>query len=135
VIQFFVPGHPAPKGSRTVGRRKDGSTFTRPANRNEKAWTEAVALVARAHGWLPAPYAVRLAFVMPRPKRPSYEWPVRGDCDKLERGTLDGLQLAGVISEDKHVIDLASSKRFGPDPGAHIWIETANPQEENTDGS
>jgi len=115
VITFTVPGIPAPKGSRTPGRRKDGSIFTRPASRSEHGWVEAVAAVARAYGHrarLAPPYRIDLRFALPRPKRPSYDYPTRGDVDKLARAVLDGLTQGGVITDDRHVTDLVATKRF-----------------------
>jgi Holliday junction resolvase RusA-like endonuclease len=128
-VSFRVPGTPAPKGSRIPGRRKDGSIFTRPASKGEKPWTEAVALIARGHrppGGKPLepPYKVELSFVMPMPKRPSHEWPSTGDIDKYVRSTFDGLVIGGLILDDRHIVDLCTSKRFG-DPstiGVQITI-------------
>ena len=116
---FRIPGHPAPKGSRTAGIRKDGSRFSREASKRAGPWVETVATIARSHrapGGKPLepPYEVELAFYMPKGKRPKYEWPsADGDLDKLERAVLDGLKRGGLISDDRHVIDLCSSKRFG----------------------
>jgi Holliday junction resolvase RusA-like endonuclease len=110
---FRVPGHPAPKGSRTFAK---GRNFE--ASKRSKPWVETVALIARGHrppGGKPLepPYAVELAFVMPRPKRPKYDWPTVGDVDKLDRAVLDGLVRGGLLLDDRHVINLCSSKRFG----------------------
>lgn len=119
-IGFHVPGLPAPKGSRTVGVRRDGSHFTRPASGGEHAWTDAVALVARSHrpasGTLGPPYAVALTFALPRPARPAHGHPSRSDLDKLIRGALDGLARAELIVDDRHVTHLVALKRYA-EPG------------------
>ena len=129
-VRLFVPAAPTPKGSRTSGVRRDGSVFTRPASKAEHPWVEAVARVALGHRWrAPAPpYAVELAFVMPRPTRPEHPWPSLGDLDKLERAVLDGLVRGGVLSDDRHVVELGSSKAWAPsngEPGVGVVVATA----------
>jgi len=121
-IRFTVPGLPAPKGSRVVGTRRDGTHFTRESSKAAGPWTQAVALVARAHRprgrTLAPPYAVELRFSMPRPQQPKYDWPTRdGDLDKLVRATLDGLTGGDLIVDDRHVVSLVTSKRWAERPG------------------
>lgn len=122
----MVPGEPAPKGSRTTGRRKDGSVFSRPASPREKSWVEAVALIARSQGKLPPPYSVELQFAMPRPQKPSHDHPTRGDIDKLARAVLDGLTQGGLIVDDRHVTELTTSKFWAlpGDQGVSVSVET-----------
>ena len=123
---MLIAGHPAPKGSRTGGQRKDGSRYSRESSKRVGPWVEQVAYCARANRpagkVLEAPYAIELEFRMPRPANPTYDWPTKdGDVDKLERAVLDGLVRGGLIVDDRHVIDLCSSKRFGP-PGVTVMI-------------
>ena len=113
---FTVLGLPAPKGSRTVGRRADGRIFTRPASKREHPWIEAVARAASEHDPLPPPYGVALSFCMPRPARPAHPYPTRGDIDKLVRAVLDGLTRGGLIVDDAHVTSLDAHK-YWVDPG------------------
>ncbi len=120
-VIFTVYGAPAAKGSRTLGRRRDGSTFTRPASRAEHPWVEAVARQAMAlktqSAELPdAPYVVWLSFYFARPKRPAHAYPSRLDVDKLARAVLDGLVRGKLIEDDRHVTELVATKR---------WAETA----------
>lgn len=129
-VRLFVPGTPAPKGSRTPGLRGDGSVFTRPAARGEEQWLEMVARVALGHRWrAPAPpYAVGLTFLMPRPARPEHPWPTRGDVDKLARAVLDGLVRGGLLEDDRHVVELQATKAWAladRDPGVEIVVTTA----------
>jgi Holliday junction resolvase RusA-like endonuclease len=123
-VLFTVLGTPAPKGSRIVGRRRDGSTYTRPAAKGEKAWVEAVAAEARTFDPLEAPYTIAVFFRLPRPMRPAHEWPTRGDLDKFVRATLDGLTLGGLISDDRHVVQLVAEKAWADaeSAGAEIWV-------------
>jgi Holliday junction resolvase RusA-like endonuclease len=125
---FVVSGVPAPKGSRISGRRKDGSIFTRPASKGEHIWVEAVAEVAKGQPKLPPPYSVELHFSMPRPKKPSHEYPTRGDLDKLVRAVLDGLTRGGVIVDDRHVTDLSAAKFWAEpgDEGVAVAVETVS---------
>lgn len=119
MIQLRVHGRPAPKGSRIRGTTKDGRSFTRPASKYEKPWVDAVKQAAqiamRHHEMLPPPYAIELEFVLSGPKKVSdrrYEWPTDSDLDKLDRAVIDGLVQGGVISDDRHVTRLTTSKRF-----------------------
>jgi Holliday junction resolvase RusA-like endonuclease len=76
----------------------------------------------------PAPYAVALSFLMPRPGRPEHPWPSLGDLDKLERAVLDGLVRGGLLADDRHVVELRSSKAFAPgdgEPGVQVAVATA----------
>jgi len=112
-VHIRVQGTPAPKGSRIPGRRRDGTVFTRPAGRGEKAWAETVAAMALPYrGTLLPPYEVELTFYMARPKRPAWLWPSRNDLDKLVRCCLDGLVVGGVLADDRHVTGIHAVKRW-----------------------
>lgn len=119
-VKLIVRGVPGPKGSRNVGRH--GGTYEQ--SKIAVQWTKDVAEACRVQGLpkLDPPYEVSISFAMPTPDKATYAWPVRGDLDKLERATLDGLQQGGVITEDKHVVALASDKQFGTATGAVIHI-------------
>lgn len=114
-IYLLVAGRIAPKGSRTVGVRRDGSRYSRPASKHEHAWVEAVAreaMAARSQvGMLPPPYLVFLSFRFSSPDRPAYPWPSRLDVDKAARAVLDGLVRGGLLSDDRHVVTLVAQKR------------------------
>jgi Holliday junction resolvase RusA-like endonuclease len=128
---FTVAGVPAAKGSRTVGRRRDGSIFTRPAGSREAAWSSTVAAAALAerarHGTLAPPYVVALTFAMPRPARPAHPHPTRGDVDKLTRLVLDALVTGGLLVDDRHVVEVTAVKRWAPHggEGVHVLIAPA----------
>ncbi len=133
VVSLLVAGTPRPKGSRTIGKsRRTGATYTRPASNQEHAWAETVArsaTVARAahRGELPAaPYRVELMFLMPKPGRPAHEHPSTSDVDKLARCVLDGLVVGGLLTDDRHVIELRAAKAFvsaDGEPGVVVHIE------------
>ena len=129
-VEFVAHGLAGPKGSRNVS--KNGKTYEQ--SRIATQWTQDVALQTRSAmiryqlpKALAPPYSVGIAFVFPYPKSPTWEWPTKGDLDKLVRATLDGLQQGGLVTEDKHVISLFAQKRWGDDARATIRVETIYP--------
>ena len=96
MISFFVPGAPAPQGSKRHvghGRMVESSKALGP-------WRERVALAAHSHadGLMGGPIGIRLKFVMPRPKStPKRTTPPavkRPDIDKISRAILDAITAA-----------------------------------------
>lgn len=129
VVSLRIAGIPAPKGSRTVGTRKNGTHYTRESSAGCKSWVEAVAYSARANRPkgkpLEPPYEIELVFSMPRSAKPKYDWPTKdGDVDKLVRGVLDGMVQGGLLVDDRHVVKLVASKAFGT-PGVGVAITSA----------
>lgn len=128
---FFVPGVPAPQGS----KRHVGNGIMVESSKKVPAWRSAVSLIAHAtHKRFTGPVEVTCEFVMPRPKRlgATKQEPMtqRPDVDKLLRSTLDGLTNSGIIPDDSHVTCVHGSKRRalyqGEPTGARITIkETA----------
>lgn len=125
-IEFFVPGAPAPQGSKRHvghGRMIESSKAVGP-------WRERVALAAHSHadGLIDGPIGIRLKFVMPRPKSaPKRTTPPaikRPDIDKISRAILDAI--TGVlIADDSQVIDLHATKRIAElneNHGVHIEL-------------
>jgi len=121
----FVPGKPAPQGS----KRHVGNGRLIESSREVGPWRERVALAAHGHtrGLLTPPVSVRLEFVLPRPKSaPKRSTPSatkRPDVDKLARAILDAL--TGVwITDDSHVTDLYAHKRLAePDETPGVFIQ------------
>lgn len=131
-VTLTVDGTPAPNGSRTVGRRRDGTAFTRPACRGEAAWVRAVAADAAACrsrvAQLVPPDAVALTFLVPRPGRSAYSHWSRRDVDKLARATLDDLAAGGLLVDARHVTVLAGDKRRArPCCGQGVVAEITRP--------
>lgn len=122
MIQIDVEGRPAPKGSRIHGRTSTGKSYTRPASKYEKPWTEEVKrqtqIVMRHNLPCQSPYRVELEFRLKRPQRNQHQqtWPTAHDLDKLARAVIDGLVLGGAMEDDRHVTALTVLKRYA-DPG------------------
>lgn len=126
-VSFWVSGDPAAKGSRTQKTLASGKVLSWEQNKGVKPWMKAVeaelGVWATVHGTLPPPYKVILDFRIDRPKRPTYEWPVKGDLDKFCRATLDAMEAAGVIDNDKHVVRLECGKTYTVSvPGCAITV-------------
>lgn len=116
-IQFFVPGKPAPQGS----KRHVGNGIMIESSKSIKGWRTLVGELAYQHfpaGPIPRPHAVavELRFVMPRPsatpkRRPTPAAIKRPDIDKLTRGCLDALSGVG-YQDDSQVTTVFASKRI-----------------------
>lgn len=126
-LDLFVPGRPAPQGSkRHVGRGilVESSKALAPW-RTSVAWH--AAQVYRAAP-LDGPLAVRVEFLMPRPagtpKRSTPAAVKRPDLDKLTRAIFDALSLV-VWRDDSQIVDVHATKRIAEldeQPGAHIRV-------------
>jgi crossover junction endodeoxyribonuclease RusA len=134
-IEFWVPGIPAPQGSKSFkGFAGNGRAIMAESSKKVKPWRQAVAVSAtqamRDAGAQPftGPVTVDLAFIMPRPKTapklkvlPATKRP---DVDKTARACLDAL--TGVcFVDDSQVVKLVASKRvalFGENPGCQITV-------------
>lgn len=130
-VTFFVPGAPAPKGSRRYvgnGRTIESSKLLGPWQ-EKVTWFAVHAMKRHCAAPFTGPVTVNLAFVMPRPKSapktktlPAIKRP---DIDKVCRGVLDGLTKGVVFMDDSQVTDLRATKRLalpGETPGCHIAI-------------
>jgi len=152
MIEFFVPGKPAPQGSKTRfpnGGMRESSAAVGP-------WRRSVALECRravsdaeasgAGGMILAGEAaeVRAVFVLARPaahygtgrnsrdlKASAPDRPPNGaDSDKLARAVLDGIVAGGAIADDRQVADLPVCKVYallGQPAGVAISIAPARP--------
>lgn len=130
-LRIRAEGRPAPKGSRNVKTTRAGKTYTYAASRFEKPWVDAVKaateLVMRHHDPLPPPYVLDLQILIERSSKPTHEWPSKHDLDKLARAVVDGLVAGKAISDDRHVTELHTTKRFADDgepPGVIAYVTT-----------
>ena len=137
---FFVPGVPAPQGSKRAYVR-GGRAVLVESSAAVKPWRAAVAWAAKAQGArfdAAVPLAVTADFFLTRPKShygtgrnanrlrdaaPAY--PVgKPDGDKLLRSTLDGLTDGGVYRDDAQVVQVLGRKWWADadGPGALIVV-------------
>ncbi|HAF72524.1 MAG TPA: RusA family crossover junction endodeoxyribonuclease [Corynebacterium variabile] len=127
---FFVPGVPAPQGSKRYVGHRSGKPVLLESSAKVKPWRSVVAQVAlyKAPQYMDGPVALDIVFILPRPKslpKRVIHMVKRPDIDKLARSTLDAL--SGVAyTDDNQVTDLRTRKRYASadEPtGANITIE------------
>lgn len=134
--QTFIPGVPKPQGSKTSGiNKRTGKTFVREDNKGTKPWRKRMVEALQDDAGRPrarfdSAVWVRLRFVFVRPKSHAADTlptsKALGDVDKLTRNVLDALTQAGVIADDKFVVQLRMvEKVYGPNPGVHIEVGPA----------
>ena len=123
MISFFVPGVPAPGGSkRAFPHKNTGRIIVIDACKRNKEWRETVALYARQEYKgepIDGPLFLRVTFFMPRPKyhygkgrnadrlkgsAPKRWHTVKPDATKLLRSTEDALTDALIWHDDAQVV-------------------------------
>jgi crossover junction endodeoxyribonuclease RusA len=129
-VQFWVPGVPAPQGS----KKHVGRGIMIESSKALGPWRERVAMFAhqamKQAGFTPFTGAVTLRsdFVLPRPKSapklkvlPATKRP---DADKILRAIGDSL--TGICyADDSQIVDIRGTKRvalFGEEPGCQITV-------------
>lgn len=145
VISFFIPGDPAPKGSKKgfVGKHTGRVVLVEQAGEKLKSWNRSAfesARLAMCEGkdasamLVQTPIRICLYFDFVRPKghygkrgllpsAPSY--PIgRPDVDKLARATLDCF--TGIVfDDDSRITELVAVKRYaveGQGAGCHVKV-------------
>ena len=121
-VEFFIPGVPAPQGSKTafvVGKR----AIVTDANREKlKPWRGIVTAHADLGVTFDCPVSVELIFIMPKPKKPRWSTPaVKPDVDKLVRAVFDGLTDAGLLADDARVVHLLATEMY-TEPGEPVGV-------------
>lgn len=137
-IQFFVPGIPAPGGSKKAFVSKSGRAVIVDDCKRNKPWRDRVissAIEAYSGPPLDGPLVVTMAFVMPRPKyhygtgtksaalkpRAPRCHEVKPDVLKLARSTEDAL--TGYLwRDDSQTCRLLLEKFYGTSPGVKITV-------------
>lgn len=133
-LQFFVAGHPKAQGS----KRHVGRGVLVESSRDLAPWRKAIAEEARAtaDGQLfSGPTRVRAVFWFQRPSShygtgrnagqlkpsaPTFRDSLP-DVDKCVRALLDALVIAGVLRDDRLVVQLFTEKRYGA-PGVLVEL-------------
>lgn len=126
-VEFVVLGKPVPQGSKNAAVTKAGTAYMYEQNAAElRRWRRAVRDEAKRHrvAWArQAPVHVSLKFMLAGTKRDPFGWcPVAPDLDKLTRAVLDGLQSAGMLTDDAAVVALTATKQRGATPGVRVVI-------------
>lgn len=123
---FFVPGTPAPQGS----KRHIGGGRMIESSKKVKPWREKIALRARQFFPRPltGPITIQVDFLMPRPKAwgKARQDPMtqRPDADKLLRAVCDALTGVAYL-DDSQITHITCTKQRAPhghQPGAHITV-------------
>jgi len=157
---FFVPGEPAPAGSKRaipIYNRHTGKFVVdkagRPvigvtdASKRSRPWKDRISALA-AEAWkgplLDEPIALTLRFIMPRPgthfgsrrgekylKQCAPTWhSISPDLDKLARAAADAM--TGVVfRDDCLIVAQIVTKFYGDRPGVQIRVAPAPPAEVN----
>lgn len=122
---FFVPGVPAPQGSKRLVRSGDRTMMINANSASLKEWRRVVTLSAPRMDWAPrVPLSVTLGFVMPATLKDRSGWcAVRPDIDKLCRAVLDGLTDAGTVVDDSQIAQLCATKQRGLKAGVQVTVE------------
>lgn len=134
-VSFWVPGSPAPQGSKAFKGIRGGRAILVESCKAVGPWRERVALVAHQamrEAGNTGPYAgattVDLRFVLPRPKSAPKTKVVaatkRPDLDKLARSCLDAITNV-VVCDDAQVVGLVAQKRvalLGEEPGCQVTV-------------
>lgn len=132
-IQFFVPGKPAPQGS----KKHVGRGILVEASKELGPWRERVALAAASQVnsliQKPTEVGVELWFILPRPaSAPKTKRALaskRPDVDKLSRAILDALTDV-VFEDDSQVVSLWAHKNIanpGEQPGVKVTVFQRDP--------
>ena len=129
MISIFIPGHPAPQGS----KRHVGHGIMVESCARVKPWRESIrsALITDAgqpKERISGAVICSLEFVLPRPKSaPKRSTPPamkKPDLDKLSRAVFDAVTSAGVIEDDSRIVDVRGVKRLAEineTPG--LWLK------------
>jgi crossover junction endodeoxyribonuclease RusA len=138
MLEVFVAGNPAPKGSRAYKGHRNGRAVLAESSKYAKPWQNVIAAIVGAEwGCRPqmiGPVVLHLDFVMRRPratpKRAPTPWAIkRPDADKLTRLVFDALTTAGVYRDDSQVVDFRATKRIAEiDEIPGVLIRIAEPE-------
>ena len=128
MIKFFVPGTPAPQGSKKAFKRGKKIVLVEMSEKLP-AWRDAVSRVASDHAPdepLDCALRVSMDFYLPAPAKSRFGKHPAGvpDLDKLARAVNDGITAGKLWTDDSRVCSLHVRKHWTDDtPGASITVE------------
>lgn len=136
-LDVWVPGLPAPQGSKVAVARPNGTIWVKEDSETVQDWRADVRSTA-VREWvgrppLDGPLVLVVEFVRKRlktaPKRSTPPATTPPDLDKLLRSTGDALKSAGVYVDDARTVTAVVHKRMaeiGEAPGAHVKLARWN---------
>lgn len=126
VVKFTVAGIPRQQGSKKAYVVKGRAVIVDDNKAPLKEWRSMVAgsaRIARKGTTLEGPVKVAAAFVMPRGKSVTREWPSTvPDLDKLTRALLDALTIGGIYGDDRQVVHLDVIETYGDPAGVVVVV-------------
>lgn len=140
MIHVFIPGNPAPQGSkRFLGVRGGHGVLVENCKRVKPWRADIREALQRDNGepieHIPGAVIIHTRFVMPRPvSTPKRAAPMamrKPDGDKLMRTVWDAITSSGVIDDDARCVGWPGTKRLaeiGETPGLHLTICAATPE-------
>ena len=122
-LSVFVPGHPAPQGSKRIGFMGRGGSRPMIIDdcKKTKPWRSDIrSALLDAEGqplrFFEGAVNVQLVFIMPRPlsapKRTTPPATKKPDLDKLTRAVFDAIGSAGIWRDDSQVVGAIVTKRI-----------------------
>lgn len=145
-LWMFVPGKPAPQGSKNVyPNKRGGFTLVESSAGKLYVWRDTIVLMAqqaakRQHWGLPAtttPLHTTLVFRLPRPRWSTLDKPTgRPDIDKLTRAVHDALTTARIWADDAQVTSSRQCKTWAWKdqlPGLIVVVRPAKASDIPTD--
>lgn len=114
---LFVPGVPAPQGSKSFKGIRGGKAILAESSSRVKPWRETIAWHTQDLTPVDGAVHVELEFVMPRPKSTPKSKPAppaikrNGDIDKLTRAVFDALS-GRAYHDDAQVVSMIVRKRI-----------------------
>lgn len=146
-MRFFVPGIPAPQGSKRYAGHRANRYGPDPTKRlpvlvessaKVAPWRAVVAQVAalKCHGILDGPVSVTVSFVLPRPKslpKRVVHMVKKPDLDKLVRSTLDALSGVAYVDDNRVTLIIAKKRYAVPGEPTGAWITVESVEERGAD--
>lgn len=135
VSEITVWGVPKPQGSKSAFRRGNRIVMVE-ASKGLPEWRLAVIDAVKQEMFrqmnpvpITEPVSISVVFVLPKPQKPKFWLPaVKPDLDKLLRGLLDPLVIAGFLKDDSLVVEIFARKVYVgeaiglPEPGARLTV-------------
>lgn len=131
-MKLFVPGEPAPQGSKNAYKRGTGVVMVE-SNKRLPEWRKRLVHALQAHLGDEPPFAtavtVDATFYLTRAKsNKKTAVTQKPDLDKLARALGDALTISGVLKDDSYIVEWRLIKLYAEfeQPGVEIEIRPFN---------